>query len=280
MLLMWMGEQIDEYGIGSGASLIIMAGILARLVPTLIELGGAFKPQFGTIATDQMGIDKVVILVGLFVMMVVGIVLITQAQRRIPVQYAKRTRGIKVYGGQKSYIPLRVNQAGVIPIIFAQSILMFPGLLKSFDNSFLKTIGESFQREGFLYIVFYVGMIVFFCFFYTAIMFNPTETADRMKQYGNFIPGVRPGRKTAEFFEKVLTRVTLVGGISLAIIAIVPNFVMQFFKVNAMLAGFFGGTGLLIAVGVALDLVEKINSHLLMRQYEGFLKKGRIRGRR
>lgn len=278
--LMWLGEQIDEYGIGSGISLIIMSGILSRFIPAIKNVATHFQPQLGTLTQDNaMGFDKIAVLIALFIFMIIAVIIITQGQRRVPVQQAKRTRGTRVYGGQRTYLPLRVNQGGVIPIIFASSILMFPAMLSSWEP--LSWLGEYFSRgSGAVYIVTYLTLIVFFSFFYAAITFNPVETAERFKQYGSFVPGIRPGKKTAEYFEYLLLRVTLAGSIFLAFIAIVPIIVYDTFSIDYMIAGFLGGTGLLIVVGVALDVVEKINSHLLMRHYEGFVKKGKIRGRR
>lgn len=278
--LMWLGEQIDEYGIGSGISLIIMAGILSRFIPAISTIGNQFEAQLGTITRpDVMGVDKVAILIALFLFMIVAVIIITQGQRRVTVQQAKRTRGTRVYGGQRTYLPLRVNQGGVIPIIFASSILMFPAMLGN-AIPWMKPMADYFSGQGAVYVFTYLTLIIFFSFFYAAITFNPVETADRFKQYGSFVPGIRPGKKTAEYFEYLLLRVTLVGSVFLAFIAIVPVMLYNIMNIDYMIAGFLGGTGLLIVVGVALDLVEKINNHLLMRHYEGFVKKGKIRGRR
>jgi len=215
---------------------------------------------------------------------VVGVVLITQAQRRIPMQQAKVTRGRRVYGGQRHYMPLRVNQAGVIPIIFAGSLLMFPSMIvRGLQNWSPRAFGllEGLAtQEGFLYVSLYAGLIFFFCFFWTAVTFNPQQMSENLRDHGSFIPGIRPGRRTAEYLEKVMTRITLAGATFLAIIAILPNFISSATGLSGVVAGFYGGTGLLIVVGVALDFVERIETHLLMRHYEGFMRKGRIRGRR
>jgi len=212
---------------------------------------------------------------------IVGIITITQGQRKIPVQYAKRVVGRKVYGGQSTYIPLRVNQAGVIPIIFAQSIILFPATVAGFiQNPALQRVASSLVRGQLLYTLIYSALIIFFAYFYTAITLNPVDLAENMKKYGGFIPGIRPGRPTAEFFDFVLTRITLPGAIFLAIIAVLPDMVGGWMKIPYLVASFFGGTGLLIIVGVMLDTMRQIESQLLMRHYEGFMKSGRLKGRR
>jgi preprotein translocase subunit SecY len=215
------------------------------------------------------------------ILVVVAVILITQGQRKIPVQYAKRIIGRKVYGGQSTYIPFRVNQAGVIPIIFAQSIILFPATVAGFiPNPGLQKIAESLGRGGVLYTIIYSLLIIFFSYFYTAISFNPIDMADNMKKYGGFVPGVRPGRTTAEYFDFIMTRITLPGAIFLAFIAVFPDMLGAWLKIPYLIASFFGGTALLIVVGVMLDTMRQIESHLLMRHYDGFMKKGRIRGRR
>jgi preprotein translocase subunit SecY len=286
VFLMWLGEQIDEYGIGNGISLLIMAGILARmpgagwqLLQPLARDGLELGSAGGTI-----GVDKLLVLAAMFVGVVFGVVLITQGQRRIPTQSAKHVRGRRVYGGTRQYLPLRVNQAGVMPIIFASSLLLFPGVafqwLASLDwgqqdawRSFFQMLNSTFQRgESFLYSLMYVGLIYFFCYFWTAITFNPKDMADNLKNYGTFIPGHRPGKRTADYLEKVMVRITYVGAGFLAIVAIIPTLVATWMNVPWNVASFYGGTGLLIAVSVAFDLVQKIDSHLVMRNYKGLLE--------
>jgi preprotein translocase subunit SecY len=215
------------------------------------------------------------------ILVVVAVILITQGQRKIPVQYAKRIIGRKVYGGQSTYIPLRVNQAGVIPIIFAQSIILFPATIAGFiPNPAIQRMAQSLLRGQVIYTLVYSLLIIFFAYFYTAITFNPVDVADNMKKYGGFVPGVRPGRPTAEYFDFIITRITLPGAIFLAFIAVFPDMLGAWFKVPYLIASFFGGTALLIVVGVMLDTMRAIESQLLMRHYEGFMKKSRIRGRR
>lgn len=269
--LMWLGEQIDEYGIGNGISLLIMAGILARMPAAGMELlGPMVKDGF-----EVNGAASLLVLATLFIGVVIGVVFITQGQRRIPTQSAKHVRGRRVYGGTRQFLPLRVNQAGVMPIIFASSLLLFPtvifsSLLGIFP--FLAGVNEMFQRgNGFVYNLCYVILIYFFCYFWTAITFNPKDMADNLKNYGSFIPGYRPGRRTAEYLEKVMVRITYVGAGFLALIAIIPTIVATSMGVSYSVASFYGGTGLLIAVSVAFDLVQKIDSHLVMRNYKGLL---------
>jgi preprotein translocase subunit SecY len=277
MGLMWIGEQITDRGLGNGISLIIFIGIISRLPVGLYQ-------QFATTPEDSTFGQQLVI-GAIFLTLLLGIIavviLITQGARRIPVQYAKRVVGRKVYGGSTQYIPLRVNTAGVMPIIFAQSILFIPGTIAGFfpDVSFFRTIEAALRPDAVLYSVLYGLMIVFFTYFYTAIAFNPKEVADNMKKNGGFIPGVRPGSPTSDYIENILTRITLPGSIFLAIIAILPTFAMSVLTVQPQLASFFGGTSLLIVVGVALDTLQQIESYLLMRHYDGFMKTGKIRGR-
>lgn len=274
--LMWLGEQIDEYGIGNGISLLIMAGILARMPAAGLELVGPMFKE-GLTLGGQVGVDKLVVLIVLFVGVIVGVVFITQGQRRIPTQSAKHVRGRRVYGGTRQYLPLRVNQAGVMPIIFASSLLLFPsvlfGLLSDY-GAFWREAGAIFQRgEGWIYNVFYIALIYFFCYFWTAITFNPKDMADNLKNYGTFIPGYRPGKRTADYLEKVMVRITYVGAGFLAVVAILPTLVATWMGISFNVASFYGGTGLLIAVSVAFDLVQKIDSHLVMRNYKGLLER-------
>ena len=282
MFLMWLGEMITEYGVGNGISLIIMAGILARMPQAAIELKNS--ASLNVQAGDKIGPFALIALAASFVAIIIGVIIITQGQRRIPIQQAKHTRGRRVYGGMRHYLPLRVNQAGVIPIIFASSLLIFPGVIGNLVSeqwASLAIVGELFHRDGFLHLILYMGLIFFFCFFWTALTFKPTEIADNLKEYGSFIPGIRPGAKTANYLEKIMVRITLVGATFLAVIAVIPMLLTQTTGVPPSVSNFFGGTGLLIVVGVALDLVEKVESHLIMRHYEGFLGAGgRIKGRR
>jgi preprotein translocase subunit SecY len=272
--LMWLGEQITDRGIGNGISLIIFIGIIARF-PT------AISQEFTLIGSGARNPVIDAILVVLLAAIIAAVILITQGARRIPVQYAKRVVGRKVYGGTTQYIPLRVNTAGVMPIIFAQSILFVPATIASFfpSSQFWQDVSNMFSDQSVTYAVLYALMIVFFTYFYTAIAFNPKEVADNMKRNGGFIPGVRPGTATSEYIENILTRITLPGAIFLALIAILPTFAMTVLQVPPMFASFFGGTSLLIIVGVCLDTLQQIESHLLMRHYDGFMKTGKIRGR-
>lgn len=288
VFLMWIGEQIDAYGIGNGISLLIMAGILARMPIAGQEL---LKPTLenGPSLGGDMGIDKLILLTGLFVLVVLWVIAITQGQRRIPIQSAKHVRGRKVMGGQRQFMPLRVNQAGVMPIIFASSLLMIPMFLfnglsemarpdpegsipyQMWANS-LFALQEMFGGErGFIYNMSYVGLIYFFCYFWTAITFNPKEMADNLKDYGSFIPGYRPGARTAAYLEQVMARVIYVGAAFLSMVAIIPMIINTAMGIPFLIASFYGGTGLLIVVSVVLDLVQKIDSHLVMRNYSGLL---------
>ena len=271
MIVMWIGDQITEHGIGNGASIIIMTGIVGRMPRAFVELQQEVK--VGTI-----GIDTILILLALYVGVIVAIVFTTQAQRRIPVQHAKHMKGRRMYGGQKHYLPLRVNQAGVMPVIFASSIMVLPGMFSTAIG--WETGREVFGRYGFFFTAMYLALVFFFTFFWTALFFQPNEMANNLKEYGSFVPGIRPGRRTAEHLEHVMTRVTLVGATFLCLIAVLPDLVAQTLKVDRIITSFLGGTGILIVVGVGLDMMQKIESYLLMRQYEGFMKKGRIRGRR
>jgi preprotein translocase subunit SecY len=277
--IMWLGEQIDAKGIGNGISLIITIGIISA-IPTAASLTWQLLSPFDP-ARQQLQWPTFILLVAMGIGVVVGVILITQGQRRIPVQYGKRVVGRKVYGGQSTYIPLRVNLAGVIPIIFAQSIILFPATIGSlFPNSFIQSAANALQDGQWLHTILYSTMIIFFCYFYTAIIFNPVEVADNMKKYGGFIPGIRPGKPTAAYFDYVMTRITLAGAIFLAFIAILPTYVSRGFNIHFLIASFFGGTGLLIIVGVMLDSMKQVESNLLMRHYDGFMKKGKLRGRK
>jgi preprotein translocase subunit SecY len=275
--IMWLGEQITERGIGNGISLIIFAGIVARLPSALANTWQAWRS----------GTMPLVVVIGLFafaVLVIGGIVFFERGQRRIPVQYAKRVVGRRVYGGQKQHLPLKVNSAGVIPPIFASSILLFPATLASFMRpeslgvlgGALTWLQQALTPGAFLYELLYVIAIFGFAYFYTAIQFNPKDVADNLKKFGGYIPGIRPGGKTAEYIDRVLTRLTLVGAAYLAVVSVMPSVLIT--KLNAPF--FFGGTSLLIVVGVALDTAQQAEAHLITRHYEGFLRKGRVKGRR
>ena len=277
--IMWLGEQIQERGIGNGISLIITAGIISRLPTALYQVFALISPFAPE--RRQINLSTLVVMSAIGVLVIVAVILITQGQRKIPVQYAKRIIGRRVYGGQSTYIPLRVNQAGVIPIIFAQSLILFPATIAGFmPNPALQKIAQSLVRGQLLYTLFYSLLIIFFAYFYTAITFNPADVAENMKKYGGFVPGVRPGKRTAEYFDFIMTRITLPGAVFLAFIAVFPDMLGAWLKIPYLIASFFGGTALLIVVGVMLDTMRQIESQLLMRHYEGFMKKGRIRGRR
>jgi preprotein translocase subunit SecY len=275
IFMMWLGEQIDERGIGNGISLIIFIGIIARFPSAVFNeweliMGGSRNP-----------IIEIVIL-GLMAVIVALVVLVTQGTRRIPVQYAKRVVGRKVYGGVTQYIPLRVNTAGVMPIIFAQAIMFVPQIVFSFfpDSEFVADLNNNwFNQSSWAYSIVYGLMIVFFTYFYTAIAFNPKDVADTMKKQGGFIPGIRPGTHTSDFVDNILTKITLPGSIFLALVAILPTALIRA-GISPGFASFFGGTSLLILVGVALDTLQQVESHLLMRHYDGFMKSGKLRGRR
>ena len=275
IFIMWLGEQISERGIGNGISLIIFIGIIARYPSgVLAELSQLINGN-RTILTELF-------LLALMFITVAGVIVLTQGTRKIPVQYAKRVIGRKVYGGQSTHIPMRVNTAGVMPIIFAQAIMFVPSTLTTFfgENEVMQYLASKFSFQSPVYWTVEFILIVFFTYFYTAIAFNPVDVADNMKKYGGFIPGVRPGKKTSEFIDNILTRITLPGSIALAFIAIFPYFIVKFTNVDFNFASFYGGTSLLIIVGVALDTLQQIESHLLMRHYDGFLKTGKVRGRR
>ncbi len=271
MFIMWLGEQITEKGIGNGISLIIFAGIIARYPQGFIQM-------FQMVRAGAMQIFMAVLVIVVMVLVTASVVLVTEGVRKIPVQYAKRIVGRKVYGGQSTHIPLKVNTAGVIPIIFAQAILMFPRTIATFfkDSDFMNSVVQVLSPGAWLYTVLYVSLIVFFAYFYTAMVMNPIEMADNMKKYGGFIPGRKPGKRTSDYINTVLVRITLPGALFFAFVAVLPEFMSKW----ANLPFYFGGTGLIIIVGVALDTLQQIESHLVMRHYEGFMKKGKLRGRR
>lgn len=276
IFIMWLGEQIQERGIGNGISLIITAGIISRIPTAVQQLIVYASPK-----TRQIHPFSLLIMAALLAAVVLLVTLITQAQRKIPVQYARRVVGRKIFGGQSTYIPLKVDTAGVIAIIFAQSIIMFPATISAFiPNPAFQRFANLLTHGNIVYTVIYALLIIFFCYFYTAIVFNPQDISDNMKKYGGFIPGIRPGNPTTEFLDFVMTRITLAGALFIAFIAIFPDFIMASLKVPYLIASFFGGTGILITVGVMLDTVKQIESQLLMRHYEGFIKSGRIQGRR
>ncbi len=275
ILIMWFGEQITERGIGNGTSLIIFIGIIARFPEALLD-------EFQQIQSGNRDILAEVLLFAIMVACVAVVVALTQGTRKIPVQYAKRVVGRKVYGGQSTHIPLRVNTAGVMPIIFAQSLMFIPQMITQFfpKSEFMQGVAAMFDLNSTVYWVIYGLLIVFFTYFYTAIAFNPVDVADNMKKHGGFIPGVRPGKHTSEFIDNILIKITLPGSIFLALIAVFPHIVTRVMNVSHNFASFFGGTSLLIIVGVALDTLQHLESHLLMRHYDGFMKGGRIKGRR
>ena len=266
-LIMWIGEQISEKGIGNGISLIIFAGIVVRLPSAIVA-------SYTLITTGELKLFVFGAIVLTMVAVTAAVVLMQEGQRKIPVQYAKRVVGRRVYGGQSTHIPLRINTAGVIPVIFASSLILFPATLTRFvPHPWMQVISDALSPGRATYTILYMGLIIFFTYFYTAIVFNPIDLADNMKKYGGFIPGVRPGKKTAEYIDRTLTRITLPGALFLALISVLPDLLIQWFNVPF----YFGGTSLLIVVGVALDTVRQMESHLLMRNYEGFLKKSRTR---
>jgi preprotein translocase subunit SecY len=292
--VMWLGEQITERGVGNGISLIIFAGIVAGLPTAVIS-------TFQQLQRGQLTLFAGLILLAFMLVVVAVIVFVERAQRRIPVQYAKRVVGRRVYGGQNTYLPLRVNTGGVIPIIFAVSIIQFPQYIASaFKSDFMKKIAEQLAIGQPLYNLFYAAGIIFFCYFYISIIFNPNDTAENMRKYGGFIPGIRPGKATSDYIDNVLTRITLIGAVYLVVVALIPEFLLMGVRVQSIpgigpwldthlppfitqglgLTFYFGGTSLLIVVGVAMDTIQQVESQLVMRNYDGFLKKGRIRGRR
>ncbi len=290
MFVMWIGEQIDEFGIGNGISLLIMAGILAQMPNALIDLfQDISKAGWKLGGGSQMGVEHLLMLIVLFVLVVAGVVFMQLGQRQIPTQSAKHVRGRRVYGGNRQYLPLRLNQSGVMPIIFASSLLMLPSLIfsgliglmgsaEANTASFwwarvFREIADLFNRgNSLVYNLSYIALIYFFSYFWMAITFNPKEISENLKDFGTFIPGYRPGRRTAEYLEKVMIRITYVGAAFLALVAIVPTVISASMGVKPNIASFYGGTGLLIAVSVAFDLIQKIDSHLVMRDYRGLLE--------
>jgi len=278
MLLMWMGEQITARGIGNGASMIITIGIVDQLPEAAMNLVRTFFTSEGDLAFRAL---QVILLVVMALAVIAAVIAMTQAQRKIPVQYAQRMVGRKMLGGGQTFMPLRVNYAGVMPIIFAQAILLFPQKLFSMSKiGFLQSIGRSLTEGEFVYLSVYGTMILFFSYFWVATQFNPITIADDLKRNGGYVPGIRPGRPTAEYLDHVMTRITLAGAVFLTIIAVIPYILSHNFSLPYLTASFFGGTSLLITVGVMLDTMRQVESHLIMRHYDGFLRKGRLRGRR
>jgi preprotein translocase subunit SecY len=282
MLLMWLGEQITQRGIGNGVSLLITVGILADIPNAAVATYNLFFRPIGT--GQSLGLPQAVVMVVLFVAGTMGIIMVVQGQRKIPVQYAKRVVGNKVMGGQSSFLPLKVNYSGVMPVIFASAILLFPQQIFSqigaaFDIKFLREISENLLRGHWSYYLIDTVLIMFFSYFWVSVMFKPIQIADDLKKYGGYIPGVRPGEPTAQFLDFIMTRLTLAGAIFLTIIAVMPDVLLFELNVPQRIAVFFGGTGMLITVGVILDTMRQIETFLLQRHYDGFLKKGRIRAR-
>jgi preprotein translocase subunit SecY len=269
--LMWLGEQITERGIGNGISLIIFAGIVARMPNAIAGTGSLVN-------SGELNWFVVILLMAMMFLVIAFIVFMETSQRRMPVQYAKRVVGRRVYGGQSTHLPLKINTAGVIPPIFASSIIMFPATIANFiDHPYMKKFAELLTPGSFLHEIMYIGFIIFFCYFYTAIVFNPDNVADNMKKYGGYIPGIRPGKKTAEYIERVLSRITFVGAMYIAFVCVLPTLLVKKFNVPF----YFGGTALLIVVGVGLDTIQQIESHLILRHYDGLVKKGaKMKGRR
>jgi preprotein translocase subunit SecY len=268
--IMWLGEQITERGIGNGISLIIFAGIVARLPSAIVN-------TFRLMETGELNLLLMIFLLGLMLAVVAAIVFMEAGHRKIPIQYAKRVVGRRMYGGQSTHLPLKLNTSGVIPPIFASSIISFPLTIATFTHHpWLEWVSNALAPATPLYTLANVVMIFFFCYFYTAIIFNPMDVAENMKKYGGFIPGMRPGKRTAEYIDRTLTRLAFVGAIYLSFVVILPDYMIRYLNVPF----YFGGTGLLIVVGVAMDTMQQIESHLVMRHYESFLKKGRLRGRR
>lgn len=267
--LMWLGEQITERGVGNGISLIIFAGIVARLPSAVVQTIDLYR-------VGELSLLLLILLGVTMVAVVTAIVFLESGRRKVTVQYAKRVIGRRVYGGQSTHIPLKINTAGVIPPIFASSIIAFPATITTFIQvPWVQALGAQLAPGSLIYTLLYVGLIIFFCFFYTAVVLNPVDMADNMKKYGGFIPGIRPGQRTADYIYKVLTRITFAGSIYLAVVCVIPELLI--YQLNVPF--YFGGTSLLIVVGVGLDTAQQIESHMLMRNYEGFLSKGRLKGR-
>jgi preprotein translocase subunit SecY len=281
VFLMWLGEQIDEYGIGNGISLIITAGIVSQMPSAIITVVSTATLKVGGSGGGgvEMTPSKILFLVVAFVGVVAGSILITQGQRRIPIQQAKQTRGRRVYGGQRQYLPLRVNHGGVMPIIFASSLLIFPGVIfgwlaNAFPNGPWGWLSDQFGMGSYLYTLVFIAMTYFFAYFWTTVQFQPKEMANQLRDYGSFIPGLRPGRRTAEYLERVMERITYVGAGFLSLVAVIPTVVSSSLEIPFGVSAFLGGTGLLIVVSVTLDMVQRIEASLIMRNYSGFLGGG------
>jgi preprotein translocase subunit SecY len=268
--IMWLGEQITERGIGNGISLMIFAGIVAALPSAIISTYQFFRE-------GELSLFMLLLISAMMVVVIGVIIFVERGQRRIPVQYAKRVVGRRMYGGQSSHLPLKINPTGVIPPIFASSILIFPATIAQFiDHPYAKSVADWMSPGTFTHDFVYVGLIIFFCYFYTAVTFNPTDVAENMKKYGGYVPGIRPGQRTAEYIDRILTRITLGGALYISAVCILPTILIRQLNVPF----YFGGTALLIVVGVALDTVAQMETHLLTRNYEGFMKRGRIKGRK
>ena len=268
--IMWLGEQMSEKGIGNGISLIIFAGIVARIPTAIIN-------SFRLLQSNQLSLFVLIFVVAIMFVVIAGVVFVERGQRRVPIHYAKRVVGLKTFGGQTSHLPLKVNMAGVIPPIFASSIIMFPATVGNFINiPWVQKAAKSLTPGNWAYNLFYVAFIVFFCYFYTAVTFNPVDVADNVKKHGGYIPGIRPGKETSDFLDRVLTKLTFAGAIYISVVCVLPSILIGKFN----LPFYFGGTALLIAVGVGMDTVAQIESHLITRSYEGFMKGVRIKGRK
>lgn len=268
--IMWLGEQMSEKGIGNGISLIIFAGIVARIPTAILNTGRLIK-------TGELSLFVILLVVALMFLVIAAIVYVERGQRRLPIHYAKRVVGLKTYGGQTSHLPLKVNMAGVIPPIFASSIIMFPATVANFINiPWVQTVAKSLTPGNWAYEIFYVAFIIFFCYFYTAVSFNPVDVAENVKKHGGYIPGIRPGKETSEYLDRVLTKLTFAGALYISAVCVLPSVLIGKFN----LPFYFGGTALLIAVGVGMDTAAQIESHLITRSYEGFMKGVRVRGRR
>jgi preprotein translocase subunit SecY len=268
--IMWLGEQITERGIGNGISLMIFSGIVAALPSAIISTYQFFRE-------GELSLFMLLLITVMMIAVIALIIFVERGQRRIPVQYAKRVVGRRMYGGQSSHLPLKINPTGVIPPIFASSILIFPATIAQFiDHPYAKTMADWMSPGTFTHDIVYVGLIIFFCYFYTAVTFNPQDVAENMKKYGGYVPGIRPGQRTAEYIDRILTRITLGGALYISAVCILPTILVRQLNVPF----YFGGTALLIVVGVALDTVAQMETHLLTRNYEGFMKRGRIKGRK